>query len=146
MKDHSPIITAESRFLDHGKDLISLSPRRASPTASVYSAIIIASAAILLPLLAFSMISEFSGRLLVVALVGGAAAAIAMNYSSGAEHLESRDGWRPATLYVSGPCTSFINRGYLARGYHLITFSSAGNSFTVHRYFGFMTIAAMFIP
>ncbi|PKX92165.1 uncharacterized protein P174DRAFT_373839 [Aspergillus novofumigatus IBT 16806] len=101
MKDHSPIITAESRFLDHGKDLISLSPRRASPTASVYSAIIIASAAILLPLLAFSMISEFSGRLLVVALVGGAAAAIAMNYSSGAEHLESRDGWRSATLYVS---------------------------------------------
>ncbi|GIJ87759.1 hypothetical protein Asppvi_006672 [Aspergillus pseudoviridinutans] len=111
MKDHSPIITAESRFLDHGKDLISLSPRRASPTASVYSAIIIASAAILLPLLAFSMISEFSGRLLVVALVGGAAAAIAMNYSSGAEHLETRDGWRSATLY-----------------------------------FGFMTIAAMFIP
>ncbi|GFF36991.1 hypothetical protein IFM46972_05074 [Aspergillus udagawae] len=120
MKDHSPIITAESRFLDHGKDLISLSSRRASPTASVYSAIIIASAAILLPLLAFSMISEFSGRLLVVALVGGAAAAIAMNYSSGAEHLESRDGWRSATF--------------------------AGNSFTVHRYFGFMTIAAMFIP
>jgi hypothetical protein len=111
MKDHSPIITAECRFLDHGKDLVSLSPRRASPTASVYSAIIIASAAILLPLLAFSMISEFSGRLLVVALVGGAAAAIAMNYSSGAEHLESRDGWRSATLY-----------------------------------FGFMTIAAMFIP
>lgn len=100
MKDHSPIITAESRFLDHGKDLISLSPSRASPTATVYSAIIIASAAILLPLLAFGMISEFSGRLLVVALVGGAAAAIAMNYSSGAGHLESGDGWRSATLYV----------------------------------------------
>ncbi|KAH2044930.1 hypothetical protein KXV43_005606 [Aspergillus fumigatus] len=111
MKDHSPIITAESRFLDHGKDLISLSPRRASPTATVYSAIIIASAAILLPLLAFGMISEFSGRLLVVALVGGAAAAIAMNYSSGAGHLESGDGWRSATLY-----------------------------------FGFMTLAAIFIP
>ncbi|RHZ66903.1 uncharacterized protein CDV56_109057 [Aspergillus thermomutatus] len=111
MNEHSPIVTAESRFLDHSKDLISLSPRRATYTAPVYSAIIIASAAIILPLLAFSMISEFSGRILVVALVGGAAAAIATNYSSGAEHLESRDGWRSATLY-----------------------------------FGFMTIAAMFIP
>jgi hypothetical protein len=106
MKDHSPIIAAESRFLDHGKDLISLSPHRTSHITPVYSAIIIASAAILLPLLAFSMISEFSGRLLVVALVGGAAAAIATNYSSGVEHLESRDGWRSATLYVFVPCHS----------------------------------------
>ncbi|PLB52860.1 hypothetical protein P170DRAFT_423674 [Aspergillus steynii IBT 23096] len=114
MKEHNPIAAAETRFLDHAQDLISLAPRAiSSPSnSSVYSAIIIASAAILLPLLSFAMIAEFSGRLLVVALVGGAAAAIASNYSTGAEHLvASQDGWRCATLY-----------------------------------FGFMTVAAMFIP
>ncbi|KAE8387740.1 hypothetical protein BDV23DRAFT_195592 [Aspergillus alliaceus] len=111
MKENSPIAIAETRFLDHNKDLVSLTSRSTNST-SAYSAIIIASAAILLPLLAFSMISEFSGRLLVVALVGGAASAIASNSSAGAEHIvASQDGWRIATLY-----------------------------------FGFMTMAAMFIP
>ncbi|KAH8426955.1 uncharacterized protein LDX57_004678 [Aspergillus melleus] len=114
MKEHNPIAAAETRFLDHAQDLISLAPRTVSSpsNSSVYSAIIIASAAILLPLLSFAMIAEFSGRLLVVAVVGGAAAAIASNSSSGAEQLvASQDGWRCASLY-----------------------------------FGFMTIAAMFIP
>ncbi|EAW09720.1 uncharacterized protein ACLA_039350 [Aspergillus clavatus NRRL 1] len=112
MKENSPIVIAESRFLDHGEDLVSLTPGRAAHSTPVYSAIIIASAAILLPLLTFSMIAEFSGRLLVVALVGGAASIIATSYSAGAEHLvESRDGWRSAMLY-----------------------------------FGFMTVAALFIP
>lgn len=103
MKEHTPIAAAETRFLDHAQDLISLAPRgiSGSSNSSVYSAIIIASAAILLPLLSFAMISEFSGRLLVVAVVGGAAAAIASNSSTGAEQLvASQDGWRCATLYV----------------------------------------------
>jgi hypothetical protein len=48
------------------------------------------------------MISEFSGRLLIVAVVGGAASAIASKSSTGAEQLvASQDGWRTATLYVS---------------------------------------------
>ncbi|KAA8646255.1 hypothetical protein EYZ11_000595 [Aspergillus tanneri] len=114
MKEHTPIATAETRFLDHTQDLISLAPRAAlhSSNSPVYSAIIIASAAILLPLLSFAMIAEFSGRLLVVAMVGGAASVIASNYSTGVEHLvASQDGWRCATLY-----------------------------------FGFMTVAAIFIP
>ncbi|KAJ5722611.1 hypothetical protein N7488_000646 [Penicillium malachiteum] len=114
MKEHNPIVAAETRFLDQGVDLVSLTPRSAASAASapVYMAIIIASGAILLPLLAFSMIAEFSGRLVVVTVVGGAAAAIAANYSAGIESLvDSRDGWRCATLY-----------------------------------FGFMTVAAMFIP
>ena len=47
------------------------------------------------------MISEFSGRLVMVTIVGGAAAAIAANYSTGAEKLiDSKDGWRSATMYV----------------------------------------------
>ncbi|GAB1211705.1 hypothetical protein ATERTT37_000829 [Aspergillus terreus] len=103
MRKHTPIIAAETRFLDYATDLVSLTPRTAAAAPSamtpVYSAIVIASAAILLPLLAFSMIAEFSGRLLVVAVVGGAAAAIASNYSTGADGLVgSQDGWRCATL------------------------------------------------
>ncbi|KAJ6180733.1 hypothetical protein N7519_011194 [Penicillium mononematosum] len=94
--------------------LVSLTPRLAASAAAapVYIAIIIASGALLLPLLAFSLIAEFSGRLVVVTVVGGAAAAIAANYSAGIDTLvDSRDGWRCATIY-----------------------------------FGFMTMAAMFIP
>ncbi|KAJ5891919.1 uncharacterized protein N7473_008147 [Penicillium subrubescens] len=114
MKEHNPIAAAETRFLDQDADLVALTPRLAASAAAapVYMAIIIASGALLMPLLAFSMIAEFSGRLVVVTVTGGAAAAVAANYSSGIEALvDSRDGWRCATIY-----------------------------------FGFMTIAAMFIP
>jgi NADH:ubiquinone oxidoreductase subunit 6 (subunit J) len=104
MKGNSPIATNEMRFLDHPKDLVSLTPQTVSDSkvpSPVHSAIIIASAAIILPLLAFSMIAEFAGRILVVAVVGGAAAAIASHYSTGTEHLvKSQDGWRVAGLYV----------------------------------------------
>ncbi|KAL4978241.1 hypothetical protein BDW66DRAFT_22617 [Aspergillus desertorum] len=103
MKGNHPIATNEMRFLDHPKDLVSLAPRTASDSRApspVHSAIIIASAAIILPLLAFSMIAEFAGRILVVAVIGGAAAAVASHYSTGTEHLvKSQDGWRVAGLY-----------------------------------------------
>ena len=103
MHGNSPIAAVESRFLDHPKDLVSLTPSvtptGATPTPSVYSAIIIASAAILLPLLAFSMIRDFWGRVLLVALVGGASAGIASTTSAGSEQLvASQDGWRCAGL------------------------------------------------
>lgn len=132
MKQHNPIAAAETRFLDKGADLVSLTPRLAASaaTAPVYMAIVIASGAILLPLLAFSMIAEFSGRLVVVTVVGGAAAAIAANYSAGIDTLvDSRDGWRCATMYV-------LTRLSVQPKMKLIRF----------RYFGFMTLAAMFIP
>ncbi|KAL2829712.1 hypothetical protein BDW59DRAFT_33137 [Aspergillus cavernicola] len=104
MKGNNPIAANEMRFLEHPKDLVSLAPQTASPSSTitppVYSAIIIASAAIILPLLAFSMIAEFAGRILVVAVIGGAAAAVAAHHSTGAEHLvNSQDGWRCATIY-----------------------------------------------
>ncbi|KAJ5341412.1 hypothetical protein N7541_010536 [Penicillium brevicompactum] len=116
MKRQHPIASIESKFLDHRTDLVSLtrtaSNAQPSVAAPVYVAIIIASGALLLPLLAFNMIAEFSGRLVVVTVMGGAAAAIAANYSAGVDSLvDSRDGWRCATIY-----------------------------------FGFMTLAAMFIP
>ncbi|OJJ39280.1 hypothetical protein ASPWEDRAFT_150280 [Aspergillus wentii DTO 134E9] len=102
MGEKHPIVAAETRFLDHDSDLVSLAPRvtQQSTTAPVYSAIAVAAAAILLPLLAFSMIREFSGRLIIVTIVGGATSAIAGNYSTGAERLvDARDGWRCATVY-----------------------------------------------
>lgn len=101
MKTHNPIAAAETRFLDKDVDLVSLTPRLAASaaTAPVYMAIMVASGALLLPLLAFSMIAEFSGRLVVVTVVGGAAAAIAANYSAGIDTLvDSRDGWRCAMM------------------------------------------------
>lgn len=104
MRHHNPIAAAETCFLDQDADLVSLNPRLAAATAAapVYMAIFIASGALLLPLLAFSMIAEFSGRLVVVTVTGGAAAAIATNYSSGIDALvDSRDGWRCTMLYVS---------------------------------------------
>ncbi|KKK12073.1 hypothetical protein AOCH_003760 [Aspergillus ochraceoroseus] len=103
MKENNPIAVNEMRFLDHAKDLVSLTPQAATVsniTSPVYTAIIIASAAIILPLLAFGMISEFTGRILVAAVVGGASAAVAAHYSTGAEHLvKSQDGWRCALVY-----------------------------------------------
>lgn len=106
MKEYNPVAASETKFLDHDADLVSLTPRLAASAAAapVYMAIIIGAGAILLPLLAFSMIAEFSGRLVVVTVVGGAAAAIAASYSAGIDTLvDSRDGWRCATLYVSRP-------------------------------------------
>ena len=107
MKEKKPVVLAETRFLDYDKDLVSMTPRPSSnrdttsTASSVFPTIIIASTAILIPLLAFNMISEFSGRLVMVTIVGGAAAAIAANYSTGAEKLiDSKDGWRSATMYV----------------------------------------------
>lgn len=102
MREHKPVAGVETRFLIHDADLVSLTPRLAASAAAapVYIAIIIASGALLLPLLAFSLIAEFSGRLVVVTVVGGAAAAIAANYSAGIDTLvDSRDGWRCATMY-----------------------------------------------
>ncbi|KAJ5577195.1 hypothetical protein N7535_004121 [Penicillium sp. DV-2018c] len=123
MRDTKPVAGIETRFLIHDADLVSLTPRFATSSsfsssssspapAPVYIALIIASCALLLPLLAFSMVSEFSGRLVVVTVVGGAASAIAANYDTGIDRLvDSKDGWRCAMIY-----------------------------------FGFMTLAAMFIP
>lgn len=101
MKQRNPIAASETRFLDQGVDLVSLTPRLAASAAAapVYMSTFIGAGAILMPLLAFSMVAEFSGRLVVVTVIGGAAAAIAANYSAGIETLiDSRDGWKCATM------------------------------------------------
>jgi hypothetical protein len=141
MKENHPIASVETRFLNHDADLVSLTPRLAAgaTAAPVYVAIIIASAALLLPLLAFSMISEFSGRLVVVTVVGGAASGIAASYSAGIDTLvDSRDGWRCATMYVFFPLSFSLILEFICE--------FNGADIDCYRYFGFMTIAAMFIP
>lgn len=121
MKDRKPIASAETRFLDHDQDLVSITPYLSSSSVaagsskpsspSIFPAIVIASTAILLPLLAFSMVSEFTGRLVLVAIVGGAASVVAGHYSTGTDQLvDPRDGWRCAMGYVAIPCL-FLLRG-----------------------------------
>jgi hypothetical protein len=57
MQEHSPIAKAETRFLDHNRDLVSLSANRLAASRHdnnmLYFIIGIMSAALLLPLLAF---------------------------------------------------------------------------------------------
>ncbi|KAJ9205718.1 hypothetical protein DTO207G8_3276 [Paecilomyces variotii] len=97
MKENCPIVRSETRFLDYNLDLVSLAPRS---TTSIYSTMAITAAAILLPLLAFGTISEFIGRLVVVAIVGGAAGVFAAKHASGVEqHVDPQDGWRCAAIY-----------------------------------------------
>lgn len=101
MQQHSPVAKTVSRFLDHNQDLVSITPRPilSGNTAPIYSTISVVSVAILLPLLAFSTISEVSGRLVVVTIVGGAAACLTAHLSTGADHLiDPRDGWRCAMM------------------------------------------------
>ena len=79
---NSPIAESETAFLHHAMDLVNLDLRRSAdlppPTlvkrSAVYFAVAVAAVAIILPLLAFSAIGEFFGRLVVVAIVGGAVA------------------------------------------------------------------------
>lgn len=98
MKENCPIVRSETRFLDHNLDLVSLAPRS---TTSIYSTMAITAAAILLPLLAFGTISEFIGRLVVVAIVGGAAGVFAAKHAPGVEqHVDPQDGWRCAAMSV----------------------------------------------
>lgn len=117
MKKHNPVTVTESRFLDHDQDLVSVTPRPLYSTGtgiaasangnSPFPAVVIASTVILLPLLAFSLISEFSGRLLVATIVAGAVSAFASNSSTGIERLiDAKDGWKCAGGYVF--CSRFL--------------------------------------
>ncbi|KAJ5793607.1 hypothetical protein N7457_000206 [Penicillium paradoxum] len=102
MREHRPVAGIETRFLIYNADLVSLTPRRAVPESAVpvYISIILASAAILLPMLAFSPITGFSTRIIIVTVVGGGAAAIAAKFSIGAEILvDPKDGWCCAGIY-----------------------------------------------
>ena len=126
MKEKRPVASAEARFLDNEYDLVSLggvshadpeseaespidksSPphaayddddhrTQAQAQASLHSAIGIACAAILLPLMAFSLVSEFTGRLAVVTIITGS---IAANCRTDLEiFINSQNGWKYATM------------------------------------------------
>lgn len=79
MTANAPIAEPEAAFLGHATDLVNLDSggNKAAPThvvrrSVVYFAVAAAAVAVILPLLAFSAISEYFGRLVVVAIVGGA--------------------------------------------------------------------------
>lgn len=88
--EHSTIVESETEFLNHKADLLSLtsrtshgrrwrgpsSPVSCAGSAPAYMAIVVSGAAVLIPLLSFSVISEFFGRLFVIFVVGGVATAM----------------------------------------------------------------------
>ncbi|OAX81253.1 hypothetical protein ACJ72_04403 [Emergomyces africanus] len=99
---NSSTTKSDLRFLAHDNDLILLGERPVSSRTPnpIYSTIATVSAAILFPLLAFGVISEFFGRIAVVSIVGGATALFASNGPPGNEYLiDPHDGWRCAALY-----------------------------------------------
>lgn len=104
MKEKRPIAAAETRFLEYNTDLISLNPTSPRPTSDSpntttpisYSPPAIASAAILIPLLTFGMVSEFSARLVIVTVINGT---IAANCLADLERLvDSHEGWKYAAM------------------------------------------------
>ncbi|PGH04041.1 hypothetical protein GX51_03711 [Blastomyces parvus] len=100
--EHSSSTKSDLRFLAHDNDLILLGERPSSPRTPnpIYATIVTVSAAILFPLLAFGVISEFFGRIAVVSIFGGATALFASNGPPGNEYLiDPTDGWRCAALY-----------------------------------------------
>ena len=92
----------DRRILGHDKDLILLDPshlhNRPNPLYATVSALF---ASILLPLLAFGAISEFFGRIVVVAFTGAAIAFWASHGPPGNEYMIApQNGWAYAVLYV----------------------------------------------
>lgn len=103
MQDHPFTANPAARLLDQDADLILLPTHPwGGPSANpVFPTIAAVAVAILLPLLAFGSIPQFFGRIILVAIVGGATALFASNASLGARYLTyPRDGWKCAGLYV----------------------------------------------
>lgn len=88
--EHSTVAEFETRFLTHQADLLAVTSRspggrtsRGMPSsfgcagsAPAYMSTVVSAAAVLIPLLSFSVISEFFGRLFVIIVVGGVATAM----------------------------------------------------------------------
>ncbi|KAI9829571.1 MAG: hypothetical protein M1819_006076 [Sarea resinae] len=97
---NAPITEQECRFLRHEADLLSLTPRdehqgASSATAQLALAISISSAAILVPLVAFSTAQGVFGRLLIILTIAGSAALSVL--LSGRASQTSWIGWIIAT-------------------------------------------------
>ncbi|KAL1957933.1 hypothetical protein VTO42DRAFT_5325 [Malbranchea cinnamomea] len=93
----------DRRILGHDTDLVILDPNllysRPNPLYATVSALF---AAILLPLLAFGAISEFFGRVVVVAFTGAAIAFWASHGPPGNEYaIAPQNAWAYAVLYFS---------------------------------------------
>lgn len=111
MKENRPIASAEARFLDNERDLVSLgaamtdkpvlpplmtdagNDHRAAMAQPIIS---IVSAAVILPLIAFSLVSGLLGRLIVLSII---TSAIAANRPADlGRFANSQHGWKYATV------------------------------------------------
>jgi hypothetical protein len=120
-------------LLGHEGDLVLLDPRKSHHYPNpLYSTVAAIFAAVLLPLLAFGAIPNFFGRIVVVTFTGAAIAFWAAHGPPGNEHLIApQNGWSYAAGYVT-PYSLQL---------HYIQLTNF-----IFRYFGFMFIAALFIP
>jgi hypothetical protein len=75
MEKRAPVDYTESRFLQHGTDLLAVSRRRSASTGggvpSPQSAAIFLPLILVLPLMAFAIVPGLLGRLFVLVVIGG---------------------------------------------------------------------------
>lgn len=81
MEKNAPLDKAETRFLEHKHDLMSLKISRAAPTSpnnagTESHAAFVLPLLLLLPLLTFPVVTAFLGRILILATIGYTAAAV----------------------------------------------------------------------
>ncbi len=96
LTQHRPVAQHETRFLDHGDDLVTLARHSFGLNADSSTAhflIAVAATAIVLPLLAFNAIPQFFGRIIVLGIVG-AAVTLFLGSSRVAGLLSPEDVWK----------------------------------------------------
>ncbi|PGH16227.1 hypothetical protein AJ80_05250 [Polytolypa hystricis UAMH7299] len=105
LKDCPSYLKPDTKLLlaNNNDDLLNLAPPRI-PVIRAFNPICTTvatfSAAILLPLLAFGIVTEFFGRIAVVSIIGGVIALFASNGPPGNEYLiDPNDGWKCAAAY-----------------------------------------------
>jgi hypothetical protein len=101
LDSHVPIPSVETKFLDHDGDLVSISRTSFGLTDSstAYFLIAITATALVLPLLAFSAIPQFLGRVIVLGLIG-AVVTLFVGSSRVAGLLTLEEVWRCGAMYV----------------------------------------------
>jgi len=89
MEENAPIAKLETRFLNHEQDLLALSRRSPAPARSINlrQASVVLCILVLLPLLAFTVVSAFFARLVVLLVVGFAGLAVASSSSMDLDHV-----------------------------------------------------------
>ena len=96
LKERRPISQLEIRFLDQSGDLVTLARRSFGfniDTSSAHFVIAVAASAVVLPLLAFSAVPQFVGRIIVLGVIG-AAVTVFLGSSKVAGLLSPEEVWK----------------------------------------------------